>query len=125
MKPLLPLLAATCALVLAGCAARSGSSASQPESLPAQEASSAGGMSTEPGIGTSSPAVRDSAGSSGAAGAAGSGAQLDQQSACELQRRVSAARTPEERQALMDQAMPGLAPETQERHMQMMRESCQ
>jgi hypothetical protein len=85
----------------------------------------AGGFSNEPGIGSGSAAGRDSAGSTGAAGAASSGAPLDQQSACELQRRVSAARTPEERQALMEQAMPGMTPETQERHLQMMRESCQ
>lgn len=189
MKPRLPLLAATCAGLLAGCANWSGSSASQPEYMPmqggpgygpqgpvsqynavpegppppdalansdawgatggggytsagggtsgaamgtsqggaaqSQEAGASGGMSNEPGIGSQSAAGRDSGGASGAAGTASSGAPLDQQSACELQRRVSAARTPEERQALMDQAMPGLAPATQERHLQMMRESCQ
>jgi hypothetical protein len=190
MKPLMPLLAATCAGLLAGCANWSGSGGSEPEYMPqqggpgygptgpvaqynaapegppppdlrgnsdawgasggggysqasspysgmgatgtagggssgSQATGSTGDMSSEPGIGTSSPAGRDSAGSTGAAGASSSGAQLDQQTACELQRRVSSARTPEERQALMDQAMPGMAPETQERHMQMMREGCQ
>jgi hypothetical protein len=85
----------------------------------------AGGFSSEPGIGSGSAAGRDSSGASGAAGATSTGAPLDQQSMCELQRRVSAARTPEERQALLEQAMPGMTPETQERHLQMMRESCQ
>lgn len=176
MKPLMPLLAATFAGLLAGCANWSGSSGSQPQYMPMQggpgygpqgpvsqynavpegpapsdalansdawgasggggytqssgsgyqgSAGATGGMSSEPGIGSRGAAGRDSAGSSGSAGAAGSGVQLDQQSACELQRRVSAARTPEERQGLMDQAMPGMAPETQERHLQMMRQGCQ
>jgi hypothetical protein len=89
------------------------------------EESGAGGMSSEPGIGTSGAAGRDSSGSTGSAGAASSGAPLDQQSMCELQRRVTAARTPEERQALLEQAMPGMSPETQQRHLQMMSQSCQ
>lgn len=86
-------------------------------------AGAAGGLSSEPGIGSSSPAGRDSSGTSGAAGS--TGAPLDQQSMCELQRRVMAARTPDERQALMEQAMPGMSQEARERHMQMMGESCE
>lgn len=199
MKRHLPLLAATCAGLLAGCANWSGSGGNEPQYLPMQggpgygptgpmaqynavpegppppglpynsdadgaygggglpQSTSYGGSGTRQssgsaaasmgssgtgGSGESNPTGNVGGGASGSeatgsagggsgvsgsssAGAAASGAPLDQQSMCELQRRVSAARTPEERQALLEQAMPGMTEETREQHLQMMRESCQ
>jgi hypothetical protein len=183
MKPLLPLLAATLAGALTGCANWPGSGGQQPQYVPMQggpgygptgplsrynaapegsppsdmptnsdeyggyggggqagsgtrssgmSGSGASGMSETSGNasgGASGSEGTGSAGMSGArggtAGAANTGAPLDQQSMCELQRRVTAARTPEERQALLEQALPGMTPETQERHLQIMSESCQ
>lgn len=182
MKPLLPLLAATFAGLLAGCSSWPGNEVSQAQYLPMRGGPGYGPMGprgtenvvpggpapataqvnsdAEPiyggggygavggagyqgtgGSGMSNPTGNVGGGSSGseetgsagttgasgssAAGAASSGAALDQQSMCELQRRVTAAHTPEERQALMEQAMPGMSQDARERRLQMMRESCQ
>jgi hypothetical protein len=68
------------------------------------------------------------AGSSGTTGStsSGTGGQpgMDQYAMCEMNRRIMGARTPEERQALMDRNMPGVSPELREQHLQMMREQC-
>jgi hypothetical protein len=44
---------------------------------------------------------------------------------CALNRRIMAARTPEERQAIAEQAMPNMSPESRERHLLMMQQRCQ
>jgi hypothetical protein len=69
------------------------------------------------------------AGPSGTMGSTGSGTGEepgigDQHAMCEMSRRIMGARTPEERQALMDQNMPGMSPELREQHVQMMSEQC-
>lgn len=71
------------------------------------------------------------AGSSGSAGsgtAAGSGEHMGvqgQQDVCALHRQIMQARTPEERQALVEQAMPHMPRKWRERHLQMMQQMCQ
>jgi hypothetical protein len=69
------------------------------------------------------------AGSGGTAGSTGSGTGAepgagDQRAMCEMSRRIRGARTPAERQALMDQNMPGMSPELREQHLQMMLQQC-
>jgi hypothetical protein len=44
---------------------------------------------------------------------------------CAQSRRIMSAPTPEARQAMMEQAMPTISPEMRERHLEMMRKSCQ
>jgi hypothetical protein len=71
------------------------------------------------------------AGSSGSAGsgtAAGSGEHMGMQGhqdMCRLHQQMMSARTPEERQALMEQAMPDMPKESREQHLQMMQQMCQ
>jgi hypothetical protein len=91
---------------------------------------------THRGSAGQSPPVRGpgaSAGASGSAGSTGSGGgseqmgsgmTADQAAMCELNRRISSA-TPGERQAMLDQYMPGMSPEVREQHLAMMRERCQ
>ncbi len=75
--------------------------------------------------------VGTGAGSSGSAGsgtAAGSGEHMGmqgQQDMCKLHQQMMSARTPEERQAIMEQAMPDMPRESRERHLQMMQQMCQ
>jgi hypothetical protein len=69
------------------------------------------------------------AGSGGTAGSTGSGTGEepgagDQRAMCEMSRRIMGARTPAERQALMDQNMPGMSPELREQHLRMMLQQC-
>jgi hypothetical protein len=70
-------------------------------------------------------------GGSGAAGSTGSGpgemgaGMLSEQAAlCELSRRITEARSPQERQFMMDQYLPDLSPEMREWRLQQMREQC-
>lgn len=109
------------AALLSGCAAQTGQS---PDYVPGQ-----GG----PGYGPQGPMGRNavpegpapgesSAGGSASAGTTGS--QDNQQAMCELHQRFMAARTREEREALMDRYMQGMSPEMRERHRQMMWERC-
>jgi len=71
------------------------------------------------------------AGSSGAAGSgtgAGSGHMMANESwygMCELNRRIMAGRTPEERQAAAEQAMPNMSQASREQRLRMMRQRCQ
>ena len=76
------------------------------------------------------------AGTSGSAGsgtASGAGAPYGGETAgistwqqmCAQNRRIMSAPTPEARQAMMEQAMPDIAPEMRERHLEMMRKGCQ
>jgi hypothetical protein len=54
----------------------------------------------------------------------GSGMIVDQAAMCELNRRISSA-PPEERQAMLEQYMPGMSPDMREQHLAMMRARCQ
>lgn len=110
-SPLLSTLAL--AAVLAGCA----QTTTSPDTMPRH-----GGPGDGPGgpMGMNAPAST-SAGSS-AAGATGTPEQ--RQAMCDLNERMMAARTPEERQALQERYMQGMSPEMRERHMEMMRERC-
>jgi hypothetical protein len=90
-----------------------------------------------PGYGPEGPAAGANAvpgdvpPSSGAQGSSNSGATsnsaapADQRTMCELHRRLMAARSQDERQALIAQAMPGMSPSMQQQHLDMMREQCQ
>jgi hypothetical protein len=53
-----------------------------------------------------------------------SGMMGDQQAMCDMHRKMMAARTQEERQALMDQNMPNMTPDARQQQMQMMQERC-
>jgi len=44
---------------------------------------------------------------------------------CELSRQIKNARTPAERQALIDQVMPDMPQDSRDRHLRMMRQNCQ
>jgi hypothetical protein len=44
---------------------------------------------------------------------------------CELDQQIMSARTPAERQAIIEQAMPNMPQESRERHLQMMQQRCQ
>ncbi|MFK3741102.1 hypothetical protein [Massilia sp. TN1-12] len=72
-----------------------------------------------------------SAGSSGTAGSAtasGDGepaAMGDHHPMCTLNQRLERARTPEERQSILAEAMPGMLPEEREQHLLMMQRECQ
>nr|WP_314540604.1 hypothetical protein [uncultured Massilia sp.] len=71
------------------------------------------------------------AGSSGTAGSAtesGGGEQSamgDHHATCMLNQRIQRASTPEERQAILAQAMPGMLPEEREQQLLMMQRQCQ
>ena len=75
--------------------------------------------------------ARTGVGSSGSAGsgtASGGGetAGIESRHAmCTLSQRIMRADTPEERQALMDQAMPDMPQESRERHLEMMAQGCE
>jgi len=63
---------------------------------------------------------------SGTSGQAGTiRGSADEMGMCELHRRIMSARTPAERQALMEQYMPGMSADMRMQHMQMMRDRCQ
>jgi hypothetical protein len=119
MKPLSFVLAILAPGLLAG--ALAGCSASQQHGSVSQ---SPGGPMRGPGA---------SAGGSGAAGSThfgygcsplGAGMTADQVAMCELNRRITSARTPQERQAMLDQYLPGMSPEARARRLQMMQERC-
>jgi hypothetical protein len=75
--------------------------------------------------------VGTGAGSSGSAGSgtgAGNGHVMGKDSwygMCALNQRLMDARTPEERQAIAEQAMPNMSQESRERHRLMMQRRCQ
>jgi hypothetical protein len=73
-----------------------------------------------------------SSGSTGGSGSTGSGSEQmasgmtgDQAAMCELNRRIASARSPAERQAMMDLYLPGMTAEMREQHLKMMGERCQ
>jgi len=79
---------------------------------------------------TAAAGTSGSAGSGTASGSAapygGETAGLDKwQQMCAQSRRITSAPTPEARQAMLEQAMPDISPDMRERHLEMMRKSCQ
>lgn len=71
---------------------------------------------------TSSPPQTSGATSSGMAN--GQMSSMDMQAMCDMHRKMMGAKTPEERQAMMDDRMKTMSPEMMQRHMQMMEQQC-
>ncbi|MGZ5202228.1 MAG: hypothetical protein ACXWC4_20910 [Telluria sp.] len=146
MKPSISFLALALAAALAGCA---GKQVSESEYVPAAGGPGYGAGSANSVPGQRPPAGEQPQGSSGtgvtgsgnagtygtgesgsapastggsAAGATGSSA--DMQATCALQERLRAARSEQERQAILDQAMPGMPPDLRQQHLEMLRQQC-
>lgn len=54
----------------------------------------------------------------------GSMGEMDKQSMCDMYTRMMNARTPEERQAMMNENMKNMSPQMREQRMEMMRQQC-
>ena len=52
------------------------------------------------------------------------GGQMDMKSMCDMHERMKRSRTPQERGAMMDDAMKNMTPEMRQRHMEMMERQC-
>lgn len=119
MKRLSSLLAAEIALVLAatlsGCAQMRGHQQGQSETDPMRAAGMEG--VTEAGPTPSSGPFYNQ-------GAIGQTGTAEMQTMCSMYRNMAKARTPEERQAMMDEHMRQMSPEMQQRHMEMMGQRC-
>jgi hypothetical protein len=131
MKASIPFLLALAA-VLAGCSGqRASESGYVPErGGPGYGPTSPGGENTVPGDRPAGGAPQGSSASgitgSGNAGAYGTGesGSADMQAMCALQQRLKAAHSEHERQAILDQAMPGMTPDLRQQHLEMLREQC-
>jgi hypothetical protein len=119
---MLPLFAITLALAgpLAGCT--SPGHVSETEYTPTEGGPGYGPVGPAADV-NAVPGARPAAGTSGATGAAATGS--GQQAMCDLQRRMAAARSAEERQAMMDEAMAGMSPDMRDQQLRMMRQQCQ
>jgi hypothetical protein len=149
MKPSISLLSLALAAMLAGCAGQPASESSYvPESGgPGYGPTSPGGANVVPGdrpaageqpqggsgtgvtgsgnagtYGTGESGSAPASTGGGAAGATTSGA--DMQAMCALQERLKAARSEHERQAILDQAMPGMTPDLRQQHLEVLRQQC-
>jgi hypothetical protein len=79
------------------------------------------------GVGTGAGSS-GSAGSTGSGTGAGAGHVMGKDSwygMCALNQKLKDARTPEERQAIAERAMPNMSPEAREQHIRMMQQRCQ
>jgi hypothetical protein len=80
------------------------------------------------GTGESGSAPASTGGSAGGASGASAGgassSSADMQAMCALQQRLQAARSEQERQAILDQAMPGMTPDLRQQHLEMLRQQC-
>ncbi|MGN6390287.1 MAG: hypothetical protein ACTHL1_12325 [Burkholderiaceae bacterium] len=54
----------------------------------------------------------------------GCGEKMSMQQMCDMYRQTAAEKSPEERQKMMDQMMPGMSPDMQQMHMRMMQDQC-
>jgi hypothetical protein len=70
----------------------------------------------------SAPASTGAQGGGGSAGATSGTADI--QSMCALQQRLKDAHSEQERQAILDQAMPGMTPDLRQQHLEMLRQEC-
>jgi len=109
MKTMLFLLVGT----LAACQSWQASAPDQKGPPPHRGVGTGAGMSGTMGSGTAS--------GTGEGADAGTGRE---QGMCALHQQMMAARTPEERQAIAEQAMPNMAQESRERHLRIMQERC-
>jgi hypothetical protein len=128
MKLIAPALAAAGIAVLAGCASHPADTQTQPPPLLQAPAPIPGpgsaASSGEVGMGTPS--------TGGDAAMAGSmmrtpTARMSTEDAlalCDLNRQIKDAKTPEERQALVQRVLPGMTPQEREHHLRMMQERC-
>jgi hypothetical protein len=124
-------------LLLAGCASFNDAQREQASRQTVSVPGPGGGAApmAQPGPGSAAAASEVGAGAGmmggapspmmggSAAGAVGSG-RGNAEAMCELQRRITAARTPEERQALMERYLPGMSQSMQERHLARMQQLC-
>jgi hypothetical protein len=106
-------------LAVALTACQSGQMRAPEESRPHHDAATAAGTSGSAGSGTASDSGSGSTYGGETAG------MSKWQEMCAQSRRIMSAPTPEARQAMMEQAMPTISPEMRERHLEMMRKSCQ
>jgi hypothetical protein len=116
------------AAALAGCASQRAGSQEQPP--PIQQAPAA-----VPGPGSAASAGQVGMGTPVTGGdTANAGSMMrtptarmsteDALAMCDLNRQIVDAKTPEERQALVERVLPKMSPQERERHVQMMRERC-
>lgn len=116
------------ALVLSACA--STQSSPSVESSTASSGPMMGGASGgAPMMGSSSSGQGGMMGGTSGGGMMGGssashGGMMDKQTMCQMYERMRSARTQEEHQAMMNQVMPGISPDMQQRHMQMMEQQC-
>jgi hypothetical protein len=128
MKLIALALAAAGIAVLAGCATHPPATLTQPPPLPQAAAPVPG-----PGSAASSGQIGMGTPSSGG-DTAMEGSMMrtptarmsteDALAMCDLNKQVKDAKTPEERQALVQRVLPGMSPEERERHLRMMQERC-
>jgi hypothetical protein len=142
MQASIPFLSLALAAVLAGCA---GQRASEPGYVPERggpgygPTSPTGGENTVPGdrpAGGAQPQGSSGSGVTGSGNAgtygtgesgsapASTGGGADMQAMCALQQRLKAAHSEHERQAILDQAMPGMTPDLRQQHLEMLRQQC-
>jgi hypothetical protein len=110
--------------LLAGCATEQQEGPQAPP--PAPETTPGPGSATtagQLGIGTPAPGGDTMGGSMNRSPGARM-ANMDALAMCSLSRQIGNARTPGERQALLERAMPDMSPELREQHVQMMQQRC-
>jgi hypothetical protein len=115
-------------VVLAGCASQRADS--QEQVPPIQQAPAAipgpGSAASAGQVGMGTPVTGGDAGNAGSMMRTPT-ARMSTEDAlamCDLNRQIAEAKTPEERQALVERVLPKMSPEERERHVQMMRERC-
>ena len=148
MKQSISLPALALAAVLAGCA---GQQVGESQYVPAQggpgygaagdvnnvpgqrppsgadqpQGSSGSGVSGSGNAGTYGAGESGSApASTGSSAAGASTGSADMQMMCALEQRLQAAHSEHERQAILDQAMPGMTPDLRQQHLEMLRQQC-
>jgi hypothetical protein len=111
------------AAALGGCSSLSGQS--EPEApVPMQSVPTAGMYPAGPGPGSAAAAGQVGMGPALMGTTIEGSGSVSLAATCELYRSVETAKTPEDRQALIEHYMPGMSPEMRERHLQMMRQRC-
>jgi hypothetical protein len=89
------------------------------------QGSSGSGVSGSGNAGTYGAGESGSApASTGGSAAGASTGSADMQKMCALEQRLQAAHDERERQAILDQAMPGTTPDLRQQHLEMLRQQC-
>jgi hypothetical protein len=128
MKLISPALAAAAIAVLAGCASHPPDTQTQPPPLPQAAA-------PVPGPGSAAASGQVGMGTPSSGGDAAMSRSMmrtptarmsteDALAMCDLNQQFKDAKTPEERQALVERVLPGMSPQERERHLKMMQERC-